>query len=76
METITNNIQLSNLALTLRRLRIESGLSFKKLAKLTGISADDLFDIERDFAIPSGKILDKLAKVYKVEASIFNVEVE
>jgi transcriptional regulator with XRE-family HTH domain len=53
---------------TLKRLRIEKGVSLSKLSELTGISKSYLSLIERNIQKnPSIDILEKMAKTFQVK---------
>ena len=53
----------------LRSLRIDSGLSMRKVAKLIGISSKSYSDYENGVKIPKLSIVYKLSDIYKVNAS-------
>lgn len=59
-EELTLNIQLSALALRLRRLRMEKHISQKQLAKVCGIDVADIIAFENDKKKPTQKELNAI----------------
>lgn len=64
---LTLNIQLSDFALKLRRLRMERGLSIDEVAVACNIRRDRLFRYETDKEIPSMQTILTLASFYEVD---------
>ena len=64
---ITLNVQLSDFALKLRRLRMERGLSIDEVAGACNIRRDRLFRYETDKEIPSMQTILTLATFYAVD---------
>lgn len=64
---LTLNIQLSDFALKLRRLRMERGLSIDEVAVACNIRRDMLFRYEADKEIPSMQTILTLATFYAVD---------
>ena len=65
-EELTYNIQLSELALKLRRLRLSNRFSVAEVAVACKIKPDKLLDYENDRELPTKQKLKVLAEFYKV----------
>ena len=65
-----------NLAMNLRRLRVERGLSQERLAADSGVDRAYVGSIERQSENPTIDVLDKLAQALLVEASELLVTVD
>lgn len=65
-EELTYNIQLSELALKLRRLRLSNRFSIAEVAVACKIKPDKLLDYENDRELPTKQKLKVLAEFYKV----------
>lgn len=65
-----------NLAMNLRRLRVERGLSQERLAADSGVDRAFVGGIERQTENPTIDVLDKLAQTLLVEASELLVTVD
>lgn len=63
MENYTYNIELPEIALKLRQLRIKKGLAIEELAGLSGINSLDLLNFELGKALPSKFKVKKLLKI-------------
>lgn len=51
----------------IRKLRKENGLTMKQLAELTGVTEQAISQYERNIRTPKRDIIDKIAKVLKVD---------
>ena len=65
MEEFTANIQLSDFARRLRRLRLDKGLSTSEAAKACGLQIDAIARYELDKQTPSLASLTALANYFK-----------
>lgn len=63
MENYTYNIELPEMALKLRQMRIQKGLTIEELANLSGVNSLDLLNFELGKAQPSKLKLKKLLKI-------------
>lgn len=63
-EELTVNIELPPLALKLRTMRLQKGLTMEVVSKVCDVSIDDLYKWEIGKAEPSKEILERLVGFY------------
>lgn len=63
MENYTYNIKLPEMALKLRQMRTQKGLTIEELANLSGVNSLDLLNFELGKVQPSKLKLKKLLKI-------------
>lgn len=67
-EELTYNIQLSELALKLRRLRLSNRFSIAEVAAACKIKPDKLLNYENDRELPTKQKLKVLAEFYGIDS--------
>lgn len=60
------------MAMTLKAIRINKGLSQEEAAKLIGIGSDTLSNYERGITFPDIPVLKKIEEVYEVKYDDIN----
>ncbi|MBQ9313535.1 MAG: helix-turn-helix transcriptional regulator [Clostridia bacterium] len=60
------------MAMTLKAIRINKGLSQEEAAKLIGVGSDTLSNYERGITFPDIPVLKKIEEVYEVKYDDIN----